>query len=58
MPARTDTRMFHEECKCGRVMFMKGMVKFLLDGIPTDPAPFPSMLVIFSKHVEKGLFYL
>lgn len=47
LPARTDTRWFHDYCyMTGRttVKFIKGRLKF---GDGKAPAPFPSMLVIF-----------
>jgi site-specific DNA-methyltransferase (adenine-specific) len=47
LPARTDTRWFHDYCYAnGRVTlkFLKGRLKF---GDGTQPAPFPSMLVVF-----------
>lgn len=46
LPARTDTRWFHEWCvpPQAEVRFLKGRVKF---GGCANPAPFPSMVVIF-----------
>ena len=47
LPARTDTRWFHDYCyMTGRttVKFIKGRLKF---GDGKAPAPFPFMLVIF-----------
>lgn len=45
LPARTDTKWFHEFClPYGRIEFIKGRVKF---GNCPDPAPFPSMVVVF-----------
>lgn len=59
LPARTDTAIFHDfiwdfENQCLRsgveLNFLKGRVKFE-DGFgnPSDPAPFPSMIVVFNK---------
>ena len=44
LPARTDTRWFHEYVwgHDARVVFLRGRVRFV--GAPA-PAPFPSMLV-------------
>ena len=43
--ARTDTRWFHDYIyKRAEVRFVKGRLKF---GEQTQPAPFPSMVVIF-----------
>lgn len=47
LPARTDTRWFHEYVyNMAEVRFIKGRVKF---GDGKQSAPFPSMLVIFKK---------
>lgn len=46
LPARTDTRWFHDYClKYGEVTFIRGRLKF---GGATNSAPFPSMIVVFS----------
>ena len=45
LPARTDTRWFHDYCmKANEIRFIKGRLKF---GDATNSAPFPSMVVIF-----------
>jgi site-specific DNA-methyltransferase (adenine-specific) len=46
IPARTDTRWFHEICLpfAKEIRFIKGRLKF---GDAKNSAPFPSMLVIF-----------
>lgn len=45
LPARTDTRWLHEYIyHRAEVRFVKGRLKF---GDQTQPAPFPSMVVIF-----------
>ena len=49
LPARTDTKWFHEYCYMNRfatVRFVKGRLKF---GGSRNRAPFPSMVVIFRK---------
>lgn len=49
IPARTDTRYFHEYIY-GRaeIRFIKGRLKFCdEDGNERDAAPFPSMVVVF-----------
>lgn len=43
LPARTDTRWFHDYCIKHEIVFIKGRLKF---GDGKSPAPFPSMLVI------------
>jgi phage N-6-adenine-methyltransferase len=49
LPARTDTKWFHEHCLKGEVKFIKGRLKF---GGCKNSAPFPSMLVIFKKTLD------
>lgn len=44
LPARTDTRWFHDYCTKGEIKFLKGRLKF---GGSKNSAPFPSMIVIF-----------
>lgn len=46
IPARTDTRYFHEYIyhKAKEIRFLKGRLKF---GNSKNSAPFPSMVVVF-----------
>lgn len=46
LPARTDTRWFHDLCLpfASEIRFIKGRLKF---GDATTGAPFPSMIVVF-----------
>ena len=44
LPARTDTRWFHDYCIKGQITFLKGRIKF---GGGNHPAPFPSMVCYF-----------
>lgn len=46
LPARTDTRWFHEHIyqKSKEIRFIKGRLKF---GNSKNSAPFPSMIIIF-----------
>jgi len=44
LPARTDTKWFHDYCLRGEIRFLKGRLKF---GGASNSAPFPSMVVIF-----------
>ncbi len=44
IPARTDTRYFHEHCFKGEVRFVRGRLKF---GGSKNSAPFPSAVVVF-----------
>lgn len=50
VPARTDTKWFHEFCynqKNVEIRFIKGRLKF---GESKNSAPFPSMIVIFRNQ--------
>lgn len=49
IPARTDTSYFHDYIygKAREIRFIRGRVKFEVNGIPGGPAPFPSMIVVF-----------
>jgi phage N-6-adenine-methyltransferase len=49
LPARTDTRWFHDHVYGkAEVRFLKGRIAFWLDGEPTgSPGKFPSMLAIW-----------
>lgn len=49
LPARTDTKWFHDYCAKGKVWFIRGRLKF---GGAQTPAPFPSMIVIFGEPAE------
>lgn len=50
IPARTDTRFFHDYIyHKAEIRFIKGRLKF---GGCKDAAPFPSMVVIFGKEKE------
>ena len=52
LPARTDTKWFHDYCKpFGTIEFIRGRLKF---GNAKEGAPFPSMIVTFD-HVGKLL---
>lgn len=44
LPARTDTKWWHEHCMFGEVTFLRGRLKF---GDAKAPAPFPSAMVVF-----------
>ena len=50
IPARTDTSYWHDYVMQGEIVFLRGRIKFVKpDGTGTDPAPFPSAIVIFNK---------
>lgn len=44
LPARTDTRWFHDYCLKGEIRWIKGRLRF---SGKKNSAPFPSMIVIF-----------
>lgn len=44
VPARTDTKWWHDYAMKGNIIFIKGRLKF---GTATNSAPFPSALIIF-----------
>lgn len=48
IPARTDTRWFHDLVlpRADEIRFIKGRLRF---GGAKNPAPFPTMVVIFRK---------
>lgn len=48
IPARTDTRAFHEYIyHKAEIRFIRGRLRFRVNGKAGDAAPFPSMIVIF-----------
>ncbi len=48
LPARTDTKWFHDYClQYGKIEFLLGRLKF---GGCKNPAPFPSMIVVFGAN--------
>lgn len=44
LPARTDTKWWHDYCQKGQVEFIRGRLKF---GDAKNSAPFPSAVVVF-----------
>ena len=51
LPARTDTKAFHDHIykkQNVRIEFIRGRLKFEVNGIAGQSAPFPSMLVFFN----------
>ena len=50
IPARVDTKWWHEYCAQGEVRFIKGRLKFINPSVArSDPAPFPSAIVILGR---------
>ena len=52
LPARVDTRWWHDYCAKGEVHFLKGCLKF---GGCKNSAPFPSAVVVFRPVVADAL---
>ena len=50
IPARTNTRWWHDYAMKGQIEFIRGRLKF---GNAKNSAPFPSALVVFSKCNSK-----
>ena len=51
LPARTDTKWWHDYCMRGEIRFIKGRLKF--EG-GKNSAPFPSAIVIFGEKSKDG----
>lgn len=52
VPARTDTAWFHDIAVYGKIIFLRGRIKFLQGGKDVGSPAFPSMLVIFGEPAE------
>jgi phage N-6-adenine-methyltransferase len=52
LPARVDTRWWHDYCAKGEIHFVKGRLRF---GDCRDSAPFPSAVVVFRPRVSDAL---
>jgi len=52
LPARVDTRWWHDFCVKGEVHFVRGRLKF---GGCDNSAPFPSAVVVFRPTVSDAL---
>ena len=50
LPARTDTKWFHDYCLRGKVEFIKGRLHF---NDSERAAPFPSMVVVFEGREDE-----
>lgn len=59
IPARTDTKWWHDFCSKGEVRFIKGRLKFGNRTNPDlNPAPFPSAIVIFGPRIIPATKYV
>jgi phage N-6-adenine-methyltransferase len=52
LPARVDTRWWHDYCANGEVFFVRGRLKF---GGSENSAPFPNAVVVFRPTVHDAL---
>lgn len=51
IPSRTDTSYFHDYLlDKAEIRFLRGRLKFELEGKPRDAAPFPSLVAVFRPH--------
>lgn len=55
VPARTDTRAFHESLSEGEVRFIKSRLKFLQNGQAQNSAPFPSMVTVMGPGIKPNM---
>ncbi|MCF7500807.1 phage N-6-adenine-methyltransferase [Pseudoalteromonas sp. L1] len=55
VPARTDTKAFHENLAGGEVRFIKGRLKFMQNGKSQAPAPFPSMVCVLGPNTKPNM---
>lgn len=51
IPARTDTSYWHEYIfpNATKIEFLRGRIKFEINGVAKHPAPFPSAIVVFER---------
>lgn len=52
VPARVDTKWWHDHCTKGEMFFLKGRLKF---GDAKNSAPFPSAIVVFRPRIKDVL---
>lgn len=52
IPARVDTAYWHDVIfpRAAEIYFVRGRVRFELNGAPGAPAPFPCAVVVFRPH--------
>ena len=55
IPSRTDTIYWHEYIfgKAKEIDFIRGRLKFEVNGKAGQPAPFPSAIITYTKEVEQ-----
>lgn len=56
IPSRTDTGYWHDYIfDKADIKFLRGRLKFEVDGRAGDPAPFGSSIIIYHSNARKGL---
>ena len=56
VPARTDTKWFHNIACKGKILLLKGRVKFIdPENSDKNSPPFPSMLVVYDKKIKPSI---
>ena len=56
LPARTDTKWFHDYVlRADEIVLLKGRLKFRINGVEQNSAPFPSMLVRFGGSLNEKI---
>lgn len=52
LPARTDTKWWHDYCVSHEIIFLKGRVKFLQSKKQSFNAPFANAIVVFRPRID------
>ena len=56
LPARTDTKWFHDYVlRADEIVLLKGRLKFRINGVEQNSAPFSSMLVRFGGSLNEKI---
>ncbi len=67
IPARTDTRWWHDYCSKGEIRLIRGRLKFINASFPsyrkdgdfkTSPAPFPSAIVVLGAKSKSTISHV
>ena len=55
IPARTDTKRWHDYIfnKADDIRFIKGRLRFEIDGVPRGSSTFPSAVIVYDRRNEK-----
>ena len=54
IPARTDTKRWHDYIfnKADDIRFLRGRLKFEIDGVPKGTSTFPSAVIVYDRRVK------